>query len=191
VLYYLLTLDKLAVVILNYNGRKYLETFLPSVLLHTPFYPIYVADNGSTDDSLPYMESHFPQVKLIRLDCNYGYTGGYNRALKQVEAEIYVLLNSDVEVTPHWATPILDLFDNSPKLAACQPKLLDWKDKTRFEYAGAAGGMLDWLGYPFCRGRLFDNMEVDTGQYEDTTTVFWASGACLFVRSSLFHQVGG
>ncbi len=181
---------KTAVVILNYNGKHFLEKFLPSVIAHTHAH-IVVADNLSTDDSLAFLREQFPQVQIIRNTRNEGYAGGYNSALKQIEAEYYVLLNSDVEVTPGWLSPLIDLMDSQPQIAACQPKLREYHRKGYFEYAGAAGGFIDFLGYPFCRGRLFQDMEPDQGQYDDTQPVFWASGACMVVRASVYWELGG
>lgn len=181
-----------AIVILNWNGRKYLEKFLPSVVAGTyREKTVIVADNASTDDSIYFLETQYPQVRIIKLDRNYGFARGYNEALKQVSAEIYVLLNSDVEVSSNWIEPILNVFELYPNAGACQPKILSYGNKEYFEYAGAAGGWIDYLGYPFAKGRIFDICERDNGQYDQTEEVFWASGAALFVRSELFHQVGG
>ncbi len=182
---------KVAVVILNFNGKYFLEKFLPGIIQHSAPYPVIIADNKSSDDSIQYTRQHFPQVQIIENVDNYGYAKGYNLALKKVEAEYYVLLNSDVEVSPQWITPIIDLMDKDPKVAACQPKILDYNKRNTFEYAGASGGFIDAYGYPFCRGRMFNSLEEDLGQYNATKEVFWATGACLFVRSSAFHQVGG
>jgi GT2 family glycosyltransferase len=181
----------LAVVILNYNGQPFLYQFLPSVVAYSTGYDIIVADNASTDGSVSWLKSHYPTVRLIELPTNTGYAGGYNRALAQVKTDYYVLLNSDVEVTPNWLTPIVQLLDSQPQIAACQPKLLAYHQRNLFEYAGGAGGYLDRLGYAFCRGRIFDTCETDTGQYNDTCAVCWASGACLFVRSKVFDELGG
>lgn len=181
---------KTAIVILNWNGQQLLERFLPSVIKHsTPLAEVYVADNASTDNSVDFIKKHFKTVKVIENKENGGYAKGYNDALKHIEADIYVLLNSDVQVTKGWLTPMLSLF-NDPTIGAAQPKLKDLKKPTHFEYAGAAGGYLDHLGYPYCRGRIFDTCEEDKGQYNDTVEVQWASGACLFVRGSLFWQAG-
>ena len=182
---------KVAVVILNYNGLYFLEKFLPSILQHSAPYPVIVADNKSSDTSLPYIRQNFPQVHIIENGANYGYAQGYNMALKQVEAEYVILLNSDVEVTEHWIDPIITLMDKDRTIAACQPKILDFHQRDHFEYAGAAGGYIDNYGYPFCRGRIFNTLEKDQGQFNDTAEVFWATGACLFVRSKAFWQVGG
>lgn len=182
---------KTAVVILNYNGRNYLETFLPKVNQYNDDYTIFIADNASTDDSVDFLQEHYPALPLIKLPHNLGFSQGYNETLKQIQAEYYILLNSDVEVTPRWSLPLIQLMENNPSIAACQPKILDYNDKSRFEYAGAAGGFIDYLGYPFCRGRLFDTLEKDTGQYNDTTPIFWATGACLAIRAEVFHSLGG
>jgi len=183
---------KIAVVILNWNGKSFLEKFLPSVISYSSaIAKIIVADNHSTDDSVSYLQTNFPTVKIISLDKNYGFAGGYNKALKQVEAEYYVLLNSDVEVTNNWLVPLLELLENDNSVVACQPKIKDYNNKNYFEYAGAAGGFIDKLGYPLCRGRLFDKIEKDTGQYDDFTEIFWASGASLFIRAKAYHEIGG
>ena len=185
-------MKKVAVVILNYNGRTFLEKFLPNVIENTGnAADIIVADNASTDDSVLFMEQTFPEIRLIRNKTNGGFSTGYNLALRQVEAQYYVLLNSDIEVTPNWIEPIIKLMDSDPMIAACQPKILSYFDKNRFEYAGAGGGFIDRFGYPFCRGRLFQSIEMDEGQFNDTIEVFWASGACMFVRAELFHKYGG
>lgn len=184
-------MSRTAVVILNYNGEKLLRQFLPSVLQHSTGAEIIVADNASSDQSVPILRQYFPQVRLIQLDDNYGFCGGYNRALKQVQADYYVLLNSDIEVTANWLTPMIQLLDSHPDIAAVQPKILSFHHRTRFEHAGAGGGYVDSLGYPFCRGRIFDHIEEDTGQYDDELPVFWASGACMMIRSEAFHAFGG
>lgn len=181
----------IAIVILNYNGLDFLKKFLPQVIAQSSPAKIVVADNFSTDESVHYIQTHFKTISLIQNGRNAGYTGGYNWALKQIEADYYVLLNSDVEVTPHWLNPIIQLMEQHPQIAACQPKLLDYEKKTLFEYAGGSGGYIDTYGYPFCRGRVFDTLEKDIGQYDTTQEIAWASGACLFVRSKLFHEVGG
>jgi GT2 family glycosyltransferase len=180
-----------AVVILNWNGRAFLERFLPSVLASTyPNLKVIVADNASTDDSLTFLKDHHPQVGIIENATNEGFARGYNSALRQVQADLYVLLNSDVEVTPGWIEPIVDCFVD-PTVAAVQPKMLQWSSRNVLEYAGAAGGWIDRFGYPFCRGRIFDAHETDQGQYDDTAPIFWASGASLFVRAKVYHEVGG
>lgn len=181
-----------AVVILNYNGKNYLEKFLNSVRESTyDNLDIYVADNGSSDQSLEWLKEHAPEIKRIDLKRNYGYAEGYNRALRQIDSDYYILLNSDLEVQPGWIDPVIALLEEDRATAACQPKILSYADKSSFEYAGAAGGWIDYLGYPFCRGRIFDFTEVDEGQYDDTQEIFWASGAAFFVRAKLFHQIGG
>jgi GT2 family glycosyltransferase len=180
-----------AIVILNWNGRQYLEKFLPGVIAHSGGCRVVVADNASQDDSVAYIRQHFPSVELILHAQNLGFCEGYNQALKLVAAEYFVLLNSDVEVTPNWTTPILDLMAANPQIAACQPKIKCYQNRRLLEYAGAAGGFIDYLGYPFCRGRLFETLEEDQGQYNDTTPVFWATGACMFIRAAAFHQAGG
>jgi GT2 family glycosyltransferase len=183
--------NKVAVVILNWNGKSFLEKFLPIVIKYSSNAQIIVADNQSSDDSVSFLKQHFPEVRIIINPSNDGFSTGYNLALKQVEAEYYVLLNSDVEVTEKWIEPIMDLMDSNKQIAACQPKILDYNHKTTFEYAGAAGGFMDKYGYPFCRGRIFNSLEEDKGQYNTTTEVFWATGACMFVRAEAFWKVGG
>jgi hypothetical protein len=181
-----------AVVILNYNGEAYLKSFLPSVLASEyQNIEIIVADNGSTDDSIAFLKEAFPDIRILELKENSGFAEGYNRALQQVEADYYVLLNSDVEVTPNWIDPIIELMERDKTIAACQPKIMSYADKAFFEYAGASGGWMDFLGYPFCRGRIFAVTEFDEGQYDDTQEIFWASGAAMFVRGKLFHRIGG
>jgi len=181
-----------AVVILNWNGRKLLEQFLPSVILHSRGEAdIYVADNFSEDDSLAYISSAFPEVRLIRLSTNYGFAGGYNHCLDEVDAEYFILLNSDIEVTAGWIAPVISLMDRDNKIGVCQPKIRSYAHKEMFEYAGAAGGFIDHYGYPFCRGRIFNSIESDKGQYDEPTEVFWATGACMFIRSSLFRSLKG
>ena len=183
---------KIAIVILNWNGQKLLEQFLPSVItFSSKEAAIYIADNASTDSSVTYVKEKFPSVKVIENTINGGYAKGYNDALQSIDADIYCLLNSDVEVTENWLDPIKTVFKNEENTAIIQPKLLDFKDKTKFEYAGAAGGFIDLYGYPYCRGRLFNQLEKDNGQFNDEATIFWASGACLFIRSKVFHQLGG
>ncbi len=184
-------MSRTAVVILNYNGEKLLQQFLPAVLEHSGSAEIIVADNASIDQSISILQQHFQAVRLIRLDQNYGFCGGYNRALAQVEADYYVLLNSDMEVTPEWLTPMIRLVDEDKAIAAVQPKICSYHDRSKFEHAGAAGGFIDSMGYPFCRGRIFDHTETDSGQYNDVREIFWASGACLMIRSEVFHRFGG
>ena len=181
-----------AVVILNWNGKDYLQQFLPSVLSSTyPNLRVYVADNDSADDSVEFTKANFPQVEIIRNAKNYGFAGGYNEALKHVEADYFVLLNSDVEVTSGWIEPVINLMQSDATIAAAQPKLRDYNDRSRFEYAGAAGGFIDRFGYPFCRGRLFDTVEIDEGQYNTASEIFWASGAGIFIRRSCWLEVNG
>lgn len=184
-------MDKVAIVILNWNGRKMMEQYLPSVLEYSLGAQVYVADNASTDGSLEWLHIFYNKVKTIVLDQNYGFAEGYNRALRQVEAEYYVLLNSDVEVTHHWLEPLVEYMDTHQEVAACQPKLLSYVDKDKFEYAGAAGGFIDRFGYPFCRGRLFDTVEADNGQYDTKEEVLWATGACLLIRSTDYWKADG
>ena len=182
---------KIAVVILNWNGKKLLEQFLPSVVQNSPEATVYLADNASTDDSISFVTKHFPTVQIIKNEYNFGYSQGYNEALKQVDTDIYALVNSDVEVTLNWLQPILETFKNETNTAIVQPKILDYKRKDYFEYAGAGGGFIDKYGYPFCRGRIFETIEKDLGQYNDTCDIFWASGACFFIRSSVFKELNG
>jgi len=183
---------KVAVVILNWNGRNYLEKFLPKVIEYSRSHAtIYVADNNSTDDSVSFIRDNYPKVKLIINQENGGFAKGYNDALLHVNAEYYVLLNSDIEVTPNWINPIVKLMDEDEKIAACQPKILAYNNQTSFEHAGAAGGYLDKNCYPFCRGRIFMTTEKDTGQYNDRQEIFWATGACMFIRSKYYHELGG
>jgi len=183
---------KVAVVILNWNGRHYLEKFLPFVMAtRYDNLEVIVADNGSTDTSLAFMQEKYPALRCIVLDRNYGFAKGYNEALKQVEADYYVLLNSDVEVGPDWISPMLELLESNTQIAACQPKILAYADHSSFEYAGGAGGWLDKYGYPFAKGRIFDVTETDHGQYDQSEPIFWASGAALFIRAAVFHKAGG
>lgn len=188
-----LHMNQTAVVILNYNGQKYLSDFLPSVISNSSGAAIYVADNASKDNSIAILTNDFPQVKIIHLKQNYGFAQGYNEALEQIKNQFkyYVLLNSDVEVPPNWIEPVLDLMKGNSNIAACQPKIKAYHEKTHFEYAGAAGGYIDRLGYPFCRGRVFLSLEEDLGQYNDNVEVFWATGACMFVKADVFHELGG
>nr|WP_315188025.1 glycosyltransferase family 2 protein [uncultured Flavobacterium sp.] len=182
---------KVAVVILNWNGVQLLEQFLPSVVKNSPEATVYVADNASTDNSISYVNTFFPTVKIIKNDLNLGFAGGYNEALKSVDADLFALVNSDIEVTENWLKPIITTFENEPKTAIIQPKILDYKRKEYFEYAGAAGGFIDKYGYPYCRGRIFETLEKDNGQYDDTSEIFWASGACFFIRSSVYKELKG
>lgn len=183
---------RVAVVILNWNGKSFLEKFLPSVIQSTfSNLEIIVADNASTDDSVSFVKEKFPSVKTWVNKTNEGFAGGYNRALKEVNADIYVLLNSDVEVESGWIEPVVALMESNRKIAACQPKVLSYHDKNKYEYAGAAGGWIDRFGYPFARGRVFDDCEVDHGQYDNAIPCFWATGAAMFVRAENFHAAGG
>ncbi len=179
-----------AVVILNWNGKEHLSTYLPSVVEHSQNARIIVADNGSTDDSKAVVDQ-FTNVEWLALPQNYGFAEGYNRALKQIDADIYVLLNSDVRVTTNWLDAPLSRFEKNVKVGAVQPKILADQRPTEFEYAGAAGGYIDSLGYPYCRGRIFDTVEIDKGQYDDAIEVDWATGACCFVRATVWHALGG
>jgi hypothetical protein len=182
----------IAIVILNWNGKALLEQFLPSVIEHTQqIADVYVADNASTDDSVAFIKTHFPTVKIIHNKENGGYAKGYNDALKHIEADVYCLMNSDIETTQNWLLPIYSEFEKHPETAIVQPKLLDYNNKTHFEYAGAAGGFIDKLGYPYCRGRIFTTIEEDHGQYDDRFDIFWASGACFFIRRDIFYALGG
>lgn len=184
--------QSVAVVILNWNGKIFLEKFLPSVIKNKPNWAkIIIADNGSTDESVSFLKSNFPELKLILLKENLGYAGGYNAALKFIEADYYVLLNSDIEVAPGWIEPVIGYLEAHAEVAAAQPKILSWNQPSMFEYAGASGGFIDLLAYPFCRGRLFQSLEHDNGQYDDPVHVFWASGACFFVRAKAYWEAGG
>jgi GT2 family glycosyltransferase len=186
------TLPRVAIVILSWNGKDFLQKFLPSVAASTyPNLEICVADNHSTDGTADYIRQHWPKLKLICLERNEGFAAGYNQALVQVQADYFVLLNQDVEVIPGWIEPVIALMEKDSAIAAAQPKLLDFRQKEKFEYAGAAGGFTDQWGYTFCRGRLFDTTEKDTGQYDSAREIFWASGAAMFVRAGLFHRFGG
>ena len=185
-------MDKVAIVILSWNGSQMLRSFLPSVLKYTEEEAaVYVADNGSEDNTLEVLATSFPSVKVIALDKNYGFAEGYNRALQEVKADYVVLLNSDVEVKDRWLTPLVVFMDAHPEVAACQPKIKSWREPKSFEYAGAAGGFLDCYGYPFCRGRIFNSVEEDHGQYDTPMKVFWATGACLFIRLQDYREAGG
>jgi len=182
-----------AVVILNWNGEKFLNQFLPILLQNTqlPDVDIYVADNASTDNSLALISEKFPTVKTVLLDKNYGFAGGYNKALAQIKASYFVLLNSDIEVTENWLQPLLNYMNKNKDVAACQPKIKSFYNRDYFEHAGASGGFIDYLGFPFCRGRVVGTAEMDRGQYDTVIDVFWATGACLLIRSELYNQVGG
>jgi GT2 family glycosyltransferase len=184
---------KIAIVILNWNGRDLLNKFLPSIVRYSnPEYcDIYVADNGSTDDSIAFVKANFSSIKIIDNQKNYGFAKGYNVALQNIKADIFALVNSDIEVTSNWLDPIISSFNTAKNIAIVQPKILDYKNKSKFEYAGAAGGFLDNYGYPFCRGRIFNTLEVDNGQYNDEIEVFWATGACMFIRSEVYYKLNG
>ncbi|MBT3612453.1 MAG: glycosyltransferase family 2 protein [Flavobacteriales bacterium] len=182
---------KTAVVVLNWNGKAWLEKFLPTLLNHSQEATVFVADNASADDSVDFVKNNFPTVQVIVNASNGGYAKGYNDALRQIDAEYFMLINSDIEVTKGWLSPVIDLMNTDKQVAACQPKILDYHNKAKFEYAGASGGFIDNLGYPFCRGRIFDDIEEDKGQYNDAVEVFWATGACLFVRALHFNEIGG
>lgn len=183
---------KIAVVILNWNGRNYLEKFLPSVILSSySNFEVIVADNASSDDSVTFLQQHYPQIRIIRLDKNFGFAAGYNKALSQVDAAYYMILNSDVEVQIRWLEPLAGLLESDRKIAACQPKILSYNNRDQFDYAGAAGGWLDKYGYPFAKGRIFEDCEKDEGQYDQSEPIFWASGAALFIRSEVFHEMKG
>lgn len=182
---------KIAVVVLNWNGKKLLEQFLPSIVKFSDNANIYLADNASTDDSIAFVENHFPTIKIIKNNTNFGFAKGYNEALKCVNENILALVNSDIEVTENWLQPIIQTFENEPQTAVIQPKILDFKNRLKFEYAGAAGGFIDKYGIPFCRGRIFDYIENDYGQYNDNCEIFWASGACFFIRKKVFNEMHG
>ena len=182
---------KIAVVVLNWNGKSWLEKFLPTLINHSKEAIVFVADNASTDESVSFVKDNFPTVKIIVNASNGGYAKGYNDVLKQIDAEYFVLINSDIEVTDGWLSPIISLMDSDEQIAACQPKLLDYNNRATFEYAGASGGFIDNLGYPFCRGRVFGSLEQDKGQYDNVIEVFWTTGACLFVRVKHFNAIGG
>lgn len=185
-------MDKVAIVILNWNGVAMLRKYMPALIDYSKDdATIYVADNASADDSVAFLKSEFPTCRLILLDKNRGFADGYNKALQQIEAEYYLLLNSDIEVTHHWLTPMIEFMDVHPEVAACQPKLLSERDKDSFEYAGASGGFIDKYGYPYCRGRIFDTVEEDNGQYDYQQEIFWATGAAMMIRSKDYIAVGG
>ncbi len=181
---------KVAIVILNWNGKDLLEKFLPSVVKFSTQATVYIADNASSDDSVSYVSEFFPTVKIIQNKVNGGYAKGYNDALKNLSEDIFVLLNSDLEVTENWLQPVISEFEKDASVVAAQPKIRDYKNTEYFEYAGAAGGFIDKYGYPFCRGRIFNSLEKDLGQYNDVSQIFWASGACLFVKADAFRQAG-
>jgi len=182
---------KTAIVILNWNGKKLLEEFLPSVITHSEKATVYVADNASTDNSVDFISKYFPTIKIIQNKINGGYAKGYNDSLKHIDADIFCLLNNDVEVTENWLQPIISCFTYDSETAIIQPKILDYKNKAYFEYAGAAGGFIDKYGYPYCRGRIFNSLEKDEHQYDGVSEIFWASGACFFIRASVFENLNG
>ena len=184
-------MTEVAVAILNWNGIKHLQEFLPSVVSYSGNHPVYIIDNGSTDDSVSFIQEKYPAIEIIQLDQNYGFSEGYNRGLAQINAPYYLLLNSDIEVEPHWIDSLLSQIERDKNVVACQPKILSYQNKQEFEHAGASGGFLDKFGYPFCRGRIFMHCEEDFGQYDNPTSIVWASGACLLIESTIFHKVGG
>ncbi|MFM9008280.1 MAG: glycosyltransferase family 2 protein [Bacteroidota bacterium] len=185
-------MKRVAIVILNWNGASFLKRFLPGVISDASHLArIVVADNASTDDSVELLARDFPQVEIIRLERNFGFTGGYNRALAQLDADYFLLLNSDVETSSGWLEPLIDWMDKHPETAACQPKIRSYEHRNLFEHAGACGGFIDRLGYPFCRGRIMHSLEADTGQYDSPLPVFWATGACMMIRGALYKQAGG
>jgi hypothetical protein len=184
---------KVAIVILNWNGIIYLKNFLGVTVTNSSFpeAEIFVADNGSSDGSADWVETNFPSVNIIRLDKNYGFAGGYNLALQQISADYFILLNSDIEVTPGWAGPLITFMEENPDVASCQPKILSWHKRDYFEHAGAAGGYIDKYGFPFCRGRVFNNVEKDYGQYDSVKEIFWSSGSCMIVRAEAWKKCLG
>ncbi len=182
---------KIAVVILNWNGQKLLEQFLPSIVKYSQEATIYVADNASTDNSISFLKTYYPNIEIIQNSNNFGFAKGYNEALKHIDSDVFALVNSDVEVTENWLKPIIGTFENEPKTAIIQPKILDFKRKDCFEYAGAAGGFIDMFGFPFCRGRIFETLEKDNNQYDDDCEIFWASGACFFIRANVYNELNG
>jgi len=185
-------LTHIAVVILNWNGREFLRKFLPNVIANSQdVAEVIVADNASTDSSIEFLQDNFPEIRIITNRTNGGFARGYNEALAEVDADYFVLLNSDIEVTPNWIEPVIKLMESDKTIAACQPKLRSFNEREKFEYAGAAGGFIDEYGYPFCRGRIFQHLETDNGQYNDAIEIFWATGACMFVRADLYKQFGG
>ena len=184
-------MSSIAVAILNWNGLHHLKEFLPSVVINSAEANIYLIDNGSTDNAVEWVKQTYPVVSIVALDANYGFCEGYNKGLSSLSEEFFILLNSDVEVTAGWLIPLQQLLTSNANIAACQPKLLDYKNKTAFEYAGGAGGFIDYLGVPFCKGRILQSLEEDKGQYNTPMPIHWASGAAIMIRSSLFKQVGG
>ncbi len=188
---YYIRIMKIALVILNWNGKKLLQQFLPSVVAFSEEAAIYIADNASTDTSIEFIQQHYPQINIVKNKENGGYAKGYNDALQEIKADVFCLLNSDIEVTENWLLPIIKEFKTDNNIAAIQPKILDYKQKDTFEYAGAAGGFIDKYAYPYCRGRRFTSIEKDTQQYNDVIDVFWASGACMFVKATVFNELKG
>jgi len=185
-------ISKLAIVVLSYNGKDLLGKFLPPILeTRTDYSKVFVVDNASTDGTYEYLQENFKEVNIIRLPVNRGFTNGYVESLPFIEAEYYVLISSDVEVSPGWINPVIELMDSDKTIGICQPKIKSYNQKTHFEYSGAAGAYIDRYGYPFCRGRIFFTVEEDTGQYQDNREVFWCSGACMFIRSEVYHGIGG
>ena len=182
---------KIAIVILNWNGLRHLEKFLPSVVKYSDKNPIYIVDNNSTDNSVEFVKKYFPKINLIINSKNYGFAKGYNQGLKNIKEEVFCLLNNDVQVSKNWLIPVIKEFTNNDSLAIAQPKILDYKNKNKFEYAGAAGGFIDYFGYPYCRGRIFNEIEEDNGQYDQNIDIFWASGACFFIRKEIFQLING
>jgi len=180
-----------AVVILNWNGLEHLQRYIPSVVKHSEIAQIYVADNNSSDDSVAYIQNEYPEIKIIQNKENGGFAKGYNDALKELTEDYFILLNSDVEVSENWISPILEYLEQNPKAVIAQPKILSYREKSKFEYAGAGGGFIDYLGYPFCQGRIFQSMEEDRGQFDEIKEVFWATGACMFISREIFWKVGG
>ncbi|MGY8980025.1 MAG: glycosyltransferase family 2 protein [Flavobacteriales bacterium] len=180
-----------AIIILNWNGIDLLKKFLPTLIAKSKNANIYIADNASTDNSIKFLEDNYTSIKILQNKTNCGFAGGYNLALSNLHEEFFILINSDIEVTDNWISPIIELLKKDEFISACQPKILDYNNKEKFEYAGASGGFIDFLGYPFCRGRIFNHIENDFNQYEDIKEVFWASGACLFIRSKHFNEVNG
>lgn len=183
--------SRVAIIILNWNGLDLLREYLPNIIQHSKGAEIIIADNGSTDDSLSFLNDNYPEIRIIDNKENLGFAGGYNKALSQVESEFYIVLNSDIKVGPNWISPIIELMDSNSEIAIAQPKILSLLEPNKFEYAGASGGFIDYLGYPFCRGRLFETLEEDLSQYDDPRECFWATGAAMFIRSKVFHKLGG
>lgn len=184
-------MNELSVALLNYNGKAHLESYLPSVVKYSGPYQVIVIDNGSTDDSVAFLQENYPEIELIQFETNHGFCGGYNLALQLIKTEYVVLLNTDVEVTENWISPVFDYIKEHPEVKAAQPKIMDLKQRDHFEYAGGAGGFLDTMGYPFCRGRIFETLELDHGQYDEPTKVSWASGSCLFIHRKSYIDLGG